>query len=264
MNLVAGDLAPAVKRGSVPRLWWLAGPLAVAWFALWGLFWSPVPFVPLRSLPRFVPHARFLPGQSAIVDGAPQRDLRVMWSPVLFALPTPMGFSRTPSDGDDHDRPRVQRPSVEPLLLSPPLATSATAMVPAVPLPIFSDGARFQLDEAAPIFASLPALTNLLTIEIVGDLADFQTLKKTLPTLPSELTTDSWTVIAYVDLDRAGSVRHVFLDPPSSLAAFNAQLLQALYRWRFAAISTEVHGAIHLHHAAAERPSQPAPEIVKP
>ena len=264
MNRVASDIAAAVTRGPTSRQGWLAVLLAVAWFTLWGFFWSPEPFVPFRSVSHFVPHARFLPGQAVVAGGAAQGDLRVMWSPVLFALPTPMGFSRAPSDGEGHDRPRVQRPSIEPLLLSPPPAMSASAVVTAVPLPTFADGAHFQLDEAAPVFALLPANTNLLTVEIVGDLAGFQALEKPLPVLPPELTADSWTVIAHIDLDRFGNVRHVFLDPPSSLAAFNAQLLQALYRWRFAAITTEVHGAIHLHHAAVGHPSPPASENAKP
>ncbi|TAN36319.1 MAG: hypothetical protein EPN23_08730 [Verrucomicrobia bacterium] len=264
MNLVAGEAALLAARRWPRRLWWLAAPLAVGWFAFWGFLWRPEAYTPPRGLPRFASHARFLPGRATTAGSEVQRDLRVMWSPVLFALPTPMGFSRTPSTGESRDHPRVQRPGAEPLLMSEPCAATNVAVVSAPPLPAFADGVRFRLDDVRSVFADLPVITNALTVELVGDLATIHTLEKTLPALPAELADDSWTVIAYVDVGQAGEVRHVFLDPPSSVNDFNAQLLQALYRWRFTPAAADLHGAIHLHHAAAPQHPQPAPEAAQP
>jgi hypothetical protein len=249
---------------SLRRLWLLTVPLSAGWFAFWGLLWQPETFTAPRETPAFTPHARFLPVRAPADGGEPQSDLRVMWSPVLFALPTPMGFSRAPAAGDGHDRPRVQRPNLEPLLMPPAPAAQRAALVPAPRLPALHDGATFRLDGAAPVFAGLPATTNAMTVEVLGGLAGLRCLEQSLPLMPPELTAESWTVTALIEVGRAGSVRHVFLDPPSASAAFNAQLTQAFLRWRFAPAAADVQGVVHLHHAPASKVPPPTPEVASP
>jgi hypothetical protein len=247
----------APPRWSLRRLWLLALPLSALWFGFWGLLWQPETFIAPRENPLFTPHARFLPARAPADGGEPQSDLRVMWSPVLFALPTPMGFSRAPAAGDGHDRPRVQRPTLEPQLMPPPPVAKLAAVVPVPRLPALNDGANFYLDGAAPVFAALPGVTPTLSVEVLGALAGLRCLDQPLPPLPVELAAESWTVVATLELGRAGRVQHVFLDPPSASAAFNAQLLQAFFRWRFAPSAAAVQGLVHLHHA-------PAPQVPKP
>lgn len=244
-------LAP--PRWNLRRLWLLALPLAALWFGFWGLLWQPESFTAPREAPRFTPHARYLPVRAAADGGEPASDLRVMWSPVLFALPTPMGFSRAPAAGDGHDRPRVQRPNIEPLLMPPPPPPPPTALVPTPTLPAFNDGVHFRLDGATPVFAALPMATNALAIEMLGALAERRCLEQPLPPLPPDLAADSWTVMATLEVGREGRVQHVFLDPPSAVAEFNAQLTQALHRWRFAPAAAATQGPVHLHHAAPPR-----------
>ena len=255
--------APPAPRWSMRRLWLLALPLAGLWFGFWGLLWQPQTFTLPSELPRFTPHARFLPARTLADGGEPQSDLRVMWSPVLFALPTPMGFSRAPAAGDGHDRPRVQRPNLEPQLMPPPTA-SLKSVVPASKFPGFNDGANFRLDGAEPVFAAMPAATNSLTTEILGGLRDTPCLEKPLPALPPELISDSWAVAATLEVGREGRVQHVFLDPPSASAAFNVQLTQAFFRWRFAPSSAAAQGVVHLHHVTAPKAPQPAPKETAP
>jgi hypothetical protein len=245
----AHAVVPAWSR----RLWLLAAPLALGWFAFWGLLWSPAAYTPPCGAPRFPPHARFLPGRTAAEGGEAQHDLRVMWSPVLFALPTAMGFSRTSAAGGGHARPRVERPSIAPRLQPPPAATTPVAVISATALPAFVTGDHLNADNVPPVFAPQPAVAPDLMVELLGALATLQPLEKPLPALPPELASDSWGVRAQLEVGRAGNVQHVFLDPPLASTNFNAQLLQALYRWRFAPAPTESHGAIRLYHGAAPR-----------
>ena len=262
MNIIASDVAPSIAHRWSRRLWWLAAPLAFVWFFFWGLLWDPAPYTPLRGVPRFVPHARFLPGRTAAAGDEAQRDLRVMWSPVLFALPTPMGFSRTPAAGDGHDRPRVQRPSLDPILLLPPQDVNRGMVVSAAPVPAFAAGDHFNVDGVTPVFDAQPAATQALVVELLGELAVVQPLEKPLPAVPPELAADSWGVSAQVDVGREGGVRHVFLDPPSTSTDFNVQLLQMIYRWRFTPPTTDLHGTIRLYHVAT--PRRLPPEVAQP
>jgi hypothetical protein len=251
-------------RWTLRRLWLLALPLAAGWFGFWGLLWQPELFSAPRELPRFAAHARYLPARAPAEGGEAARDLRVMWSPVLFALPTPMGFSRAPAAGDGHDRPRVQRPDIEPRLMPPPPAAALTPVVPAPRQPALNDGANFRVDGVAPVFAQLPAITSTLTSEVLGDLAAVACLEKPLPPLPQDLTVLNWQVVAKLEVGREGRVQHVFLDPPSTSAGFNAQLTQALLRWRFAPAAAAAQGQVRLQHLAAPQPPAAKPEGVAP
>ncbi len=262
MSAAAASL-PA-PRWTLRRLWLLALPLALIWFGFWGLLWQPEMFAAPRELPRFAVHARYLPARAPAEGGEPQRDLRVMWSPVLFALPTPMGFSRAPAAGDGHDRPRVQRPDIEAQLMPPPPAAGLAPVVPAPRPPTLNNGANFRVDDVAPVFAKLPAVTNTLTSEVAGDLAARACLEQPLPPLPPELTALNWQVVAKLEVAREGRVLHVFLDPPSTAADFNAQLTQALLRWRFAPAAAAAQGAVRLRHLAAPRAPVAKPEGAAP
>lgn len=248
---------------SLRRVWLLTLPLSGLWFGFWLVIWQPESFTAPSAEPHFITHARYLPVRAASDGGEPQSDLRVMWSPVLFALPTPMGFSRAPAAGDGHDRPRVQRPSLDPLLMPPPSVAKLAPVVPASKLPELNDGKNFRLDGATPVFAEIPAATNTLAIELLGALAQLHSLEQPLPPLPAELAADSWAIVATLEVGREGRVQHVFLDPPSSSTNFNAELTQALYRWRFVPAAA-AQGPVHLHHVAEPKASPPAPEVAAP
>lgn len=263
MSWSANNVALSAARRWPRQLWLLAGPLAVVWFGFWGLLWNPETYTPPRSLPRFIPHARFLPGRTTSADSEAQHDLRVMWSPILFALPTPMGFSRAPAAGAGHARPRVQRPTLDPVLRPPPHDIPQGSIISAISLPVFAAGDQFSTDTGAPVFTVQPVGANTLEVELRGDLATLQPLEKPMPIVPAALAVDSWDVNAYVDIGREGSVRHVFLDPPSASPEFNAYLLQALYRWQFAPAPMERRGTISFHYTAAQPPAS-ASEVAQP
>jgi hypothetical protein len=251
MKVAAASL-PA-PRWTLRRLWLLALPLAAGWFGFWGMLWQPETFTAPHESPRFPVHARFLPARAPAEGGEAQHDLRVMWSPVLFALPTPMGFSRAPAAGDGHDRPRVQRPTLEPQLMPAPQIATLAPVVPVPRKPVLNDGAEFRIDSAAPVFTALPAVTNRLSLELIGPLADVPCLEKALPPVPPELTQETWQVVAKLEVGREGRVRHVFLDPPSASADFNMHLTQAFLRWRFAPSAAVAQGQARLQHVAAPK-----------
>lgn len=237
------------------RYWLLAVPLAVGWFVIWGLLLQPLEYTPSRSAPRFQSHARYLPVQTGGAGGEVQSDLRVMWSPVLFALPTPMGFSRASAAGEGRDHPRIQRPVIEPLLLQPAPVVTGLPIVPVPTRPAFLDGVNFRLNGAAPVFPALPASTNALAFEFLDGLANVRALETPLPAMPAELGADAWSIVAHLEVGREGGVRDVFLEVPTSSPEFNAAVAQVLYHWRFAPASTAVSGVIHLHHAVRPVPA---------
>jgi hypothetical protein len=253
-------VAPGRLRRWPRRLWLLAAPLALGWGLFWVSIWQPAAYTPPRRAPQFVPHAHYLPARAA----ASPTDLRVMWSPVLFALPTPMGFSRTPSTSEGRERPRVQRPSLEPQLMPSPQMASGKPVVPAPLRPTFKDGVNFRVDEETPVFTAPPLSANALAMELLDGLASRRTAAPALPTLPAELTADSWTVIAHLEIGRDGGVQHVFLDPPSASAAFNAQLVQSLYCWRLLPTATATAGLVRFQHAAVSGAMRAAPEAATP
>lgn len=265
MSLAVSAGAPAAANRWPRHVWLLAVPLAGVWFLLWGLLWQPEEYVPHPNTPHFLPHARYLSmRRDAPGAGEGQQDLRVMWSPVLFALPTPMGFSRTSATGEGRDHPRVQRPSVEPLLLQPAPVAAGAPVVPVPAAPAFNDGVNFRLAGPAPIFAAVPPPTNSLALVWLGGLAQAQALEKTLPALPPALVAEAWSILAHIEVNREGGVQHVFLDPPSASADFNAQLVQALYRWRFAASAAGVQGVVRLQNVAAHSILKSTPETAAP
>ena len=249
----AADL-PGTRRW-LRRYWLLAIPLAVSWFAVWGLLLQPFEYMPSRSAPHFQPHVRYLATQTAGTAGGAQSDLRVMWSPVLFALPTPMGFSRASAAGEGRDHPRIQRPVIEPVLLQPAPVGTGLPVVQVPTRPPFLDGVNFRLDGIAPVFPAVQASSNTLAFEFLDGLAGGRALDTPLPALPADLVADAWSIVAHLDVGREGGVRDVFLEVPTSSPEFNAAVAQALYHWRFAPASTAVSGVIHLHHAVRPVPA---------
>lgn len=119
---------------------------------LWGLAMvllfpvAPPPEPEGRERPRPV---SWWPGEffSAAAGGA--ADLRALWSPAAFALPTPAGFSHSLRTERSRLTPPVEMPLPQPAFLGPPApvrsagtGTGRSLRAPALPLAVPPDGPR--------------------------------------------------------------------------------------------------------------------------
>lgn len=174
-------------------------------------------------------------------------DVRTLWSPVLFALPSGMGFSRDLLGENLRTRLTFSRP-VEPerflgidpasggtdpqVVLRDLMVTEGPAVAPGLPRD------TFQPLEKRPA-ARRVHVSPELKERMVGGVV-----------LPPELNQDtagSWEVRADVGISKQGVVQHVFLDHPLESAPLNRQVLQLLYGLRFSSGAGPVDGSIEIY-----------------
>ena len=159
--------------------------------------------------------------------------VRTLWSPVLFSLPSRMGFSSELQDREERMRLSFSRPAmvecffeVDPSSLVSDasidrqklMLTASTGGAPLPPADLFqSPGKR----PSAPRASLSPGLRERLVGGIV------------LPPGLNRPAATPWEVHATVRVAADGVVQHVFIDKPLESAALNQQVLRLLYSLRF-------------------------------
>lgn len=170
-------------------------------------------------------------------------EARRLWSPVLFSLPSEIGFSRElmqrkvrgpkaffdrPSESEhfleiDTSTPSpVSAPALQELML-----TTSRTPAPALPAPLTAEPEK---RPAKPRVYVAPELRERLLGGIVLP-----------PELNTEVTTP-WEACATVSVDADGMVRNVFLENPLEPATRNQRVLKLLYNLRFKSGSRVVGG----------------------
>lgn len=211
---------------------------------LWGLPWFMWPGVPSEAATggrRVLPVFRYVRAAGG-GDGA-------AWSPVVFPLPTPEGFSKkavVPEPGPGMIsvlKPQVSEASYLEML---PERTEAAA----VGLLTVRDEVVFR--PQAPVSEGVQEVTNRQAgIQMDGDDV---LLKRnfTAPGLAAVQLREGgpvWiTVSAYVDLDRRGRVQHVFLENSCGQTNIDGILLRALLSGTADEGSEPVSGRIRLDY----------------
>jgi hypothetical protein len=161
-------------------------------------------------------------------------EVRMVKSPVMFSLPSKLGFSRELLENDvatplnTRSRPRqsesflqadiAAQTKADPSILNELMLTTGDASAPALPVEIFQS---LEKRPAARRVNLAPELKERLVGGII---------------LPPELNVElssAWEVRASVSVSEQGMVKHVFLDQPLEPAPLNQQLLQLLYSLRF-------------------------------
>ncbi len=166
------------------------------------------------------------------IEEAWRSDARAISSPVLFALPTPLGFSRG---------------ALSPAGLEPPPAPLDTNIalrgLPA-PTSLVASIARTTPGEAAVAARSLDwpsdknetarAATSSVIV-VVCQLAGVSTQTRIVPIETNSVWADaqSWDATARVSLDAQGWPERVMLTKPSSVTNFNEQLVRLLSTMNF-------------------------------
>ena len=227
----APDARPPEGIRGLP-LW--AAALAIGWFGFWGLVLRPEPVRETERTPPPAPRVTYLPGTEGLGGRSAQADLRALWSPVLFALPTPMGFSRGATNSDVAWRPPLQQTQSEPVLLTrpPPAPAALMAVTPGL-LARRAAAPPALVPAEPPVFAGAPAATGRVWQVVLGDgLAGIRWQQQPLPEAPAEDGESLWEAGAQLEISREGVVQHVWLDTPTASAQVNDLLLHALLGWR--------------------------------
>jgi hypothetical protein len=192
-----------------------------------------------------VPLTRYMDGEEAGDQAGPQSRVRTVQSPVVFSLPSVMGFSR---------ELLLQRARTR-LVLSQPKQTEEflhVDPVEAVAIRISRDKLMVSMaggneprlpDPFIDAQENHPAARRVFMVPV---------LKERLIggiVLPAELNQTSarpWEARASVRVSEQGVVTHVFLDQPLESPSLNQQILQLLYGLRFKT-GTAVDGSIEIY-----------------
>ncbi len=194
-------------------------------------------------------HYLVKPSGSSLATGYPARKV---WSPVLFSLPSEMGFSRGLFEQDVRTALRFSKsPRYESFLeinavpQEPGAEIDSTALmvslvgrtVPHPPVDIF------QVEEERPT-ARRVYLDPKLKERLLGGIV--------LPPELNQAVDTAWQVHAAVSIAPQGSVQHVFFDQPLESEAMNQEVLQMLFGLRFKPDARSAEGRIEIYSPEAE------------
>jgi len=194
---------------------------------------------------RVPPATSYLP-QSAEQLPMSGNAVRTIKSPVVFSLPSSMGFSRELLQQDVSTRLTIsQQVQPERFLEIESAGPGGDALVVPQELMLTAGGA------AAPRLpvGNVEALEKRPSARRVHLAAELKERLVGGVVLPPELNQEveaPWEVRASVSVSTQGSVKHVFLDQPLASAPLNQKVLQLLYGLRFKS-GGPVEGSIEIY-----------------
>jgi predicted RNA-binding protein len=220
------------RRESSWGFWVLAILLAALLHVLWGLWFQPAVMETPDYVPRF-PLVSYIPFQSTLSSRDPgDTDVRILWSPHLFALPSSVGFSQYAMTNEIGVRPPLAMPMQTHFFVdrSSSVATGSDIRI----VRSISDAARGVLTGMVlktyqpPVFTPARSLQKPVYIELADDLkgAEFDNLDLDRPILAEgEL---AWETVIYVEFNRYGVVTHAIMDAPTPFEGINRFILRKL------------------------------------
>lgn len=191
------------------------------------------PFVGYNTLP--------VSGDDTLVSA---NAVRILNSPVLFSLPSSVGFSRFLRINDvETKKSFVQQVYAEAFLEVDPLDYLAQKSSDVTQLRVLSPSRKLGIPRKATSFKASPVLKLFL----LSDALEERLIND--PELPfafSDPTEKAWEVIAQINVSESGRVEHVFLEHPVESKELNQQILLFLYGLRFAP-GLPIEGTVELH-----------------
>jgi hypothetical protein len=237
------------RRGT-RRVYLVAVLVTIAWQGIWFLTLRPVQSARTRIVPP-VPVLVYAPPRAADEEGGDDLDARKVWSPVLFSLPSSIGFSRTVLNGTERMRPPLNAPSTSQLFLARPEVTVTNPWaVTRPPLservvraqsPLPRQGDRIVFRERNE--SVRPSMT------FSGDLVAQDLLESSLPGRDASSSGLS-EVQVFLKVNERGDVEQVLLEETTPGAPATDRLVASLYRWRFAPGAVR-YGRVQLVYSAA-------------
>jgi hypothetical protein len=253
-----------------PHLWrpatpWILGLiLALAWHAAWMMGLGLARETP-PSPPPSVPVLRFVRAPADAEQTA--SDPRLLWSPALFSLPSPWGFSRPVMDGRIGARPSVGARKESPFFL---LEGPAIAKRMAV-----GHDWRIEEDLAANLFrVPIPPLAGPVfrvpdkapppRVELMPEWTGSVFAAMPLPEDWEKAGDRAWEITAFIQVDDSDRVAHVFLEGPSAFPDLNRAVERALRNWKLAPGSLARHGRVVFRSAGETQAAARSPEPSRP
>jgi len=192
-----------------------------------------------------VPLTRYAGGGPSGTAVGAQEDVRTVQSPVIFSLPSVMGFSRD----------LLSRKARTRLVLSQPKQTEA--FLPLDPMEAVADPISRNKLMVSLTGENEPALPGgsindrqsrpaARRVFMVAELKERLIGGIVLPAALNQTSEKPWEVRASISISGAGAVTHVFLDQPLDSPDLNQQVLQLLHSLRFKA-GPALDGSIEIY-----------------
>ena len=236
--------------GLCVRHWVYAVLLALGWHGVPWVWLQPAP-PPMRAPLAAVPQVSYLPTYDAPrVPGPSLPDVREVWSPAVFSLPTPAGFSGAALTNEIGARPPVNLAYRPPAMLERTVVAETTAVVAAgATLSSLAGGTLTNLNwprSEVPAFGPAAVSSGRIGIEILGELRGYELERSDVPDDPAVFGQAAWDAMAMVEVNSKGRVLHVFLEDSPGMAAVNTWIVRTLMGWRFEVTGDTVQGRVRL------------------
>lgn len=231
-------------------IWTVAVSFTLLWHAL---IWMNVPEAaedfeqaraPHKPTMQYLPPAHSLAGQRARGD---------LMMPVLFSLPSAMGFSlplHSRSEGLLEDSRDTDG---EPAFLHRPTALSDRGLI-RWPRRMDAQVAQFLSDPDLSIARTAlrrpqarDGTRRRIRSFMEGPLAEHQLLAGAVR-VPDDILREKvrWSATAKVEFDSDGLARHVFLVEPTDVPELNSAIVRSLYSWSIAPTGASIYGRVIL------------------
>lgn len=212
----------------------LCALFVVAGFAAWWV-WSEAGKPRKAEVKPVVAQMTWLPSSPVESAGAWQSDVRAISSPVLFALPTPLGFSRG----------ALAVPGLTPA----PAPVTTNVLIESLPAPtsLVAQIERMTPGESAvaarsavwprDIEALAPAARTDRAVVVSWQAGSTAAQRRVVSAGTNGVWADiqSWEIVARLELDRHGWAESVLLEKSSLITNRNAAVVQMLRTMNFAA-----------------------------
>ncbi len=235
--------------------WAVVIAMALGWHLAWGAVIRPV--TPKTTTDYYAaPQVQWWLAESNRPVGAPL-DVRMVWSPVLFSLPAPAGFSRQALTNVLSARPPLSLPDYEPPLVQRPVVPATNPVIqenPSWVQAIQDELDSFPLKIAeAPVALAPSSLETGIEITLTDDLAGRKWKENGLPRDLQQPPENSWDASISVEVDEGGRIIHAFLEDvtcPDDLAAL---LVRTVLTWRLDPGIGPARGRIVFHAQAPQK-----------
>ncbi len=204
-----------------------------------GLAGAPIP-----------PETHYLDNSSGPVP-AHGSDVRTIWSPVLFSLPSEMGFSRDLLQEKLRTRLTFKQPDeTESFLGVVPVSRDAGAEV--VPRELMlTAGRRVAPRPPAGVIQPVENRPAPRRVYVAPELKERLVGGIVLPPELNKKEDAAWEVRADISISKQGAIQHVFLEQPLDAAPLNQAIIQLLYGLRFKSGDGPVEGRIEIYSSEA-------------
>lgn len=227
----------------------LAAAFALLWFGGLALLFRVAP------APKPLPHASPLPvSWWPAQDGAPP-DIRAMWSPALFALPSPAGFSHALRNERIRLAPPVQSAVAAPAYLDPPRNPGGLEWLQPGRLALADAAAGPRVTKTTGVFPPRMPVPDLPRMEFSAGWESrlFSGIDRNHGTW----TNVAWTARIEMLFDPNGVPVSMLLAQPSGLPDVDRLLTRSAYGWRLLEPEAPRAGTVSWSSPAAATPEEP-------